>query len=73
MGGDGFESRTSPLWEGNRLVITTSTGHRTELSTEHQETWELDQNGMLGITITDRDAVSASRSNKLTYRRNQAP
>jgi hypothetical protein len=73
MGGDGFESRTSTLWEGNRLVITTSTGHRTELSTEHPETWELDQNGMLGITITDRDAVSASRSNKLTYRRNQAP
>jgi hypothetical protein len=70
IGGDGFESRTSSRWEGNRLVITTSTGHRAELSTEHTESWELDPAGMLVITTTDRDAVSASRSTKLTYRRN---
>jgi hypothetical protein len=74
VGGGGFGTRFSVRWEDHRLVMATASysgsGSESRQTSEHNEVWELDPDGMLIIRITDREAGHGSKSHTLTYRRN---
>jgi hypothetical protein len=75
VGSGSVRTSVSVRWEENRLAISTASysgsGAGSERPTsEHKEVWEVDPDGMLIITVTDREAGRDPISNALTYRRN---
>ncbi len=61
------------VWRGDTLVIETGnySGPMTEPGpySEHGETWSLDAQGRLVMTVTDRASGTKPRTIQLTYRR----
>jgi hypothetical protein len=66
------ETRTSVLWRGDRLFISTrhTTGPTREstTTTEHSEEWSLDHD-RLTIVVVDRDGNALPTLQTLTYKR----
>jgi hypothetical protein len=72
--GAGFQTRFSVTREDNRLVMATASysgsGSESRPTSEHNEVWELDPDGMLIISVTDTETGREPKSTRLTYRRN---
>ena len=68
------QTRFSVHWEGNRLVIETGSysGPTRDAGpyTEHTEVWQLDDAGILILSVTDRGSGIESKTKTLTYRKN---
>jgi hypothetical protein len=68
-----WQTRFAVKWDGDRLVIETGRyfGSPREKGpySEHGEVWDLDPQGRLVMTITDRDSTTESRTIELTYRK----
>jgi hypothetical protein len=73
VGGGGFQTRFSVRWEDNRLVMATASyfgsGAQSSMTSERNEVWELNPDGMLIITVTDTDTGREPKSTTLTYHR----
>jgi hypothetical protein len=67
------QTRCFVRWEGNRLVMDTGSyaGSSREAGpyTERTETWQLDDAGLLTMTIVDRRSDTDSTTSTATYRR----
>jgi len=69
-GAASFQTRFSVRWEGDALVIWNASYSGTSSTapdTEHSETWELDADGRLVVTVVDRGVNVDSTPNKLSY------
>jgi hypothetical protein len=67
------QTRFFVRWEGNRLVMDTGSyaGSSREAGpyTERTETWQLDEAGLLTVTMVDRRSGAEPATSTATYRR----
>jgi hypothetical protein len=68
-GGSRRSTRVFARWEGDRLVIDTSSTSDGE-SAERTEVLQYDVDGLLTVTVTERSSGVESRRMTATYRRN---
>jgi hypothetical protein len=67
----GLETKFSTRWTPDGLVIEQRSefGGAAGTYTEHAETWRLDRDGTLVLSVTDRAPGAEPRTNTFVYRR----